>query len=184
MRNPNSLCSILVLAVSITLFPAILHAASAGDALTALKKFQSRCETGISYRDYGAALADANFQVKEFARSKEARQNPSLAHHISEALSHYKFAGFLWQLKIESGNYSVGIYENSAVWQAFLEMYPDGRVLMKHREYNGDDLGNVAFFSEIISYIWKQAGSEIEMADALASPSTARKSSRAHNGPK
>ena len=67
-----------ILCFIILLIPIFAYADNTKDAVMALKKMEARVQSGISYRDYGNALADAKFPVNLFMESIEVKKNPEL----------------------------------------------------------------------------------------------------------
>lgn len=158
-------------------------AGSSKQALTALKKFRSRCEVGISYRDYSKELADANYEVKEYLDSSEAKSNPKLTQCISGALLDYLHAGSLWEFKVNLCPGLELVPPNHDLWKLFIKSYPDAVYLMETRTTHNDILkknitSTDVYFPEIISYIWKQAGNKIDEASELMISKPATKSRR------
>jgi len=68
----------------------------ANDALLALKKLQAKTETGIAYNEYLSALGDANFAVKSFLDSEDAKSQPDLSSSLQEAIKWYRAASEVW----------------------------------------------------------------------------------------
>jgi hypothetical protein len=81
---------------------ATVYADSARDTVTALKKLQARCQSGVSYREYVNALGDAKFPVNLFIGSAEAQKFPDLTASINKAMKHYEYASTLWNTKMSS----------------------------------------------------------------------------------
>lgn len=66
---------IFVIVVSLfTFFSATAFAESTKEAIRALKKLEAKIEVGISYNDYSSALGGANFEVRMFLESPEAKE--------------------------------------------------------------------------------------------------------------
>jgi hypothetical protein len=72
----------------------------ATDALMALKRLQAKTETGIAYHDYSVALGDANFPVKLFLESENARTYPVFASSLRDAMKWYEAAAKVWERQI------------------------------------------------------------------------------------
>jgi hypothetical protein len=157
--------------------PSTAMAASAQEALTALKKLQSRCEIGISYRDYSGALADANYEVKEYKNSDAARQNQELKYIIAMALGDYIIAENIWEIKVGARKHFVE--PNDELWQLFLKIYPDAIYLMK-TEYSDilKKSTQSAYLEEMLSYAWGEAGKKIQKANALMAAGPSKKSKK------
>jgi hypothetical protein len=92
MKRINCYFALLV----IIILPGIAFGQSAKDAFKALKKLEAKCQSGISYRDYGPALGDAKFEFNMFLESEEAKIKPELANSINKAMGHYIAAGTIW----------------------------------------------------------------------------------------
>jgi hypothetical protein len=80
---------------------------SARQALKAFKKLEARVSTGISYRDYPAALADAKVEAEQFAGSRAAEGVPDVANLIRMIALRYEEALVLWNYKFRKD----GIYQ-------------------------------------------------------------------------
>ena len=128
------------------------------EALTALKKFQSRCDVGISYRDYAGALADVNYAVKEYLESTQATNNPDVAKSIRAAYMHYEIAGELWKLVLsQHSEFRNLIFPGTGIWKAFIAGYPEASYLMKTTQNTTS-----AWFPDMLSYIWGKAAENID----------------------
>jgi hypothetical protein len=86
--------------VFIFLFPSIGYTQSPKEAYRALKKIEARCQTGISYRDYGSSLGDAKFELNMFFEGPEAKDKPELVYFLKEAMKYYEEALDLWSRNI------------------------------------------------------------------------------------
>lgn len=163
----------VILSLTISL-PSAVFSATDDEALTSLKKFRSRCEVGISYAEYSSALADSQYQVKEYLESANAKRNPEFAQYISDALSDYRRAGLLWNIKatLPSGDY---VWEDNdgGLWVEFVKAYPDGVRLLQTSKYVGQ--GRYTLFSSMLSYIWEQASQKIVKASGLMDDRPPRK---------
>jgi peptidoglycan hydrolase CwlO-like protein len=73
---------------------------SAKEAVMALKKLQVRYQTGVSYKDYPTALADAKFPVQLYLESPEAESTPELSEALKNAISYLDKANEMVSLKM------------------------------------------------------------------------------------
>lgn len=146
--------------------PLTCYASKADDAFTSLKKFRARCQTGISYREYGAALADAQYQVNEYAASGEADRNREFGKLLLAALNDYRRAGVLWDWEVKISN-SSSIYEDDGIWPGFLAAYPNAVEILHTEGCNYREHGRCVRFHEALSYLWNQAGDRLDKASLL-----------------
>ena len=65
-------------------------------ALSAVKRFQTKLQTGLSYRDYSSALADAKFEVRQFIDNKSSVDAPDFIHMLNVIVRHYDLANTVW----------------------------------------------------------------------------------------
>ena len=76
--------------------------------------------------------------MKEYLESANAKRNPEFAQYISDALSDYRRAGLLWNIKatLPSGDY---VWEDNdgGLWVEFVKAYPDGVRLLQTSKYVG-----------------------------------------------
>ena len=84
-----------ILCFIILLIPIFAYADNTKDAVMALKKMEARVQSGISYRDYGNALADAKFPVNLFMESIEVKKNPGHSRPVPAAISLRQLAATL-----------------------------------------------------------------------------------------
>lgn len=80
---------------SFVIASSVFAAEQTNEAYRALRKFQSKCEVGISYRQYREALPDLDFAVKEFIENS-GNEAPNAAGFFSGALGEYKKASKVW----------------------------------------------------------------------------------------
>lgn len=131
---------IAAMVIGLTFTSILVFAQSGKEALFGLKKLQARCESGISYRDYSNAVADAKFPVNLFMESAEAKKFPELADSMKEVLKHYEYAGYLWNRKMSvrpesaadlEGNMLRGgfIVVNSSLGKELHNLYPETKVI-------------------------------------------------------
>ena len=79
------------------------HDEKATNAVLALKKVQAMVESGVSYRDYSHALAEASFPVKLFLESDVAKKAPEFSDFLKYSLKDYHAAQELWSEEIQKG---------------------------------------------------------------------------------
>lgn len=143
---------------------------SAKEALRGLKKLEARCESGISYRDYGPALGEAKFEVNLFLESQEAKENPELTKAISKAMNHYETAQTVWKQKFDGKYAELRFTPSSAMGGIILEDYPE---LNKDSNLGGALLtsGNltVIMIDVTLSHIWEEASKELKSATEIYS---------------
>ena len=72
-------------------------------ALKELKRLEVRVNTGVSYADYPALLANAKFEVQQFTDSRDATLLPEAVSAMTSALEHYDDARILWNYQFADG---------------------------------------------------------------------------------
>jgi len=176
----------LVIIGSILLFPSLVFAQSAKDAIRALKKLEARCQVGIAYVDYSPALGDAKFEVNMFLETQEAKQKPDfnlsgkslttynlLASSIQKTMEHYEYAQEAWQMKFGGYEYRDSIRHDDGKAKLILLLYPEadkpfyeGGVIV---EINSHVWGKVKAvdISMMIGFIWNEASKELDKAMGL-----------------
>lgn len=95
--------TVLLHLLFLLIVPSSVFGQSTKDAVLALKKLQVKVETGISYRDYASAVADAKFPVKLFLESSESKNDVGLSSSLQKAIEHYEFANSVWNVKFSCG---------------------------------------------------------------------------------
>jgi hypothetical protein len=70
----------------------------------AFTKIAATLETGVSYRDYPALLADANTELRLYADSADGKAHPAAVEGYRAALARYVEARELWSRKFEADN--------------------------------------------------------------------------------
>lgn len=173
---------VVVLFIIVLGLASMVFAAKGDEALTSLKKFQSRCEVGISYVEYAGALANVQYQVKEYFENNDEGVNPNLefAKCIVGALADYRAAGILWHLKVALKYDDITCErDDNALWLHFANLYPHGvqAVITEYREATGSG-GRCIYFPSMLSYIWEQAGQKIAKASKLMNDRPTRKSKK------
>ncbi|MGD0625120.1 MAG: hypothetical protein ABSB32_10420 [Thermodesulfobacteriota bacterium] len=154
------------------IFCSVSYGESAKEAFRGLKKLEARCQAGISYKDYGAALGDAKFEVNIFLESPEAKARPQLTDSIIRAMMHYENARHFWEYKFSgySRNYPeiLPYFVEEEVFRIYPEAnkeYKDGGALMRMKEY--DPESTKVHISCLLSFIWNEASKELKKAAEL-----------------
>ena len=152
---------IFIFVISI-MFSVPVFAQTAKDAVMGLKKLQARCQAGISYRDYGNALADAKFPVNLFMESAESKNTPELTESINKVINHYVSAGVVWNYKI-SNTTLMRINEPQGI--AVKKVYPQAPYLRVPSLWGKDD----EYYSvdELLPYMWEKASKELDNTTKL-----------------
>jgi len=166
----------LFIIVSLVLFPSLVFAQSAKDAVRALKKLEARCQAGISYKDYSPALGDAKFEVNMFMGTHEAKQKPELASSIQKAMQHYETAAFVWKLKFvgRGVNETLALDDYNRYGHTLIGAYPkmnkptrEGGSLITIEGWQTIPTETKIFISSALSIIWAYASDEIAKTDTL-----------------
>ena len=79
------------------IFSISVHAQSAKNAVRALEKLETQCESGVSYQDYRIALINAKLPVNSYLESPRSSNNSALTDSIKKVMAHYEFVGRAWQ---------------------------------------------------------------------------------------
>ena len=163
------LISTVVLALSLMTVPA--SAQSAKEAILALKKIEASCQSGISYMDYGPAVSDAKAPLNSFAGSEQAKKSPELTDSLNKVMSHYEYAGKIWQLRFNPFFQGYGIIEvNSSLGQEISASYP--KASAKDEKY---------IVEEILPVVWQAAAKDLETVMTLYTASEGDMSSEIEN---
>ena len=104
----------------------LVLAAKATSALQAIKKLQVRVETGVSYRDYPAVLADAKYAFSEFADSDAAKTLSESEQLMRVSITHYERAAEVWRTKFSGRGRVSEIFsrfENPSLYDQILSIY-------------------------------------------------------------
>lgn len=166
----NSLPILIFCFVAIVL-PSFAFGQSAKEAILALKKLDTRIETGISYKDYASVVADAKFPVKLFLESAEAKNEPQLAKSLSEILNLYDAAFSVWKWKYSERKVQHYIYanEDAEIFKEIIRVFSDAPV--HYAEYTKQSYMDI---DEVLSFIWQKASEELKVASDLLSKSDAK----------
>lgn len=130
--------------------------AAARDALKSIRRLQTKVQTGISYRDYSPALADAKLEVSMFVESSSGKKFPEFASLLSRAISHYEVANTLWKIKF-TGRYP-WLTDKEAI-KSLMAMYPEIAASKEERVH----------IVETMMRIWGAASKDIDQATKLLS---------------
>ncbi|MEW6615015.1 MAG: hypothetical protein AB1401_06065 [Thermodesulfobacteriota bacterium] len=146
------------------IFPTYAFGQSAKEAILALKKLQVKVQTGITYKEYSPAVAEAKFPVIVFLESPEGKLDTALSAYLSKAVRHYDNAISVWGIKFSSRRVESRIYadKNRELFEAVIRMYPDSPVnVTGYTKQSYIDIG------EMLSFIWTKASIELEKASGL-----------------
>jgi hypothetical protein len=141
-------------------------AQSSKEAYLALKKLEAKCETGISYKDYGTAVGETKFPVNMLLEGKEAANNKALAESISKAMGHYEIANTYWGMKFSSWKY--GVSKDSE--KGIISQYPNADKDSKSggaRLYIDVNKSNNIYVDFLLPVIWAEASKELENTSKL-----------------
>lgn len=143
--------------------------ASLRSAVLALRRLQSRVESGVSFTDYPAVLSEAKFGVSSvLSDSRSGPIAPAVADSLRTALTHYETAMEVWRVRFQS---SVGRplpsffrFENPGLFDRIRVSYPD---LPTTAGVTGPGFG----YSTALPHIWSKATEQTDLAEAaLAGP--------------
>ncbi len=167
------------IALSVLLFVFALStnafAQSAKEAVYALKKLQVQVQTGISYREYSPAVAEAKFPVKLYLESPEAQNTPQLSEALKNAVNHYDFANTVWGYKFSGQHVHYFIYDSpdKDFFNEIVSNYPDMPISQEGGLF-GPGRAKIDI-DDAISLMWKKASLEIKNAsDLLAKAETTK----------
>jgi hypothetical protein len=129
---------------------------AAKDALKSVRRLQAKVQTGISYRDYSPALADAKLEVTMFVESSSGKKLPEVAKLLSRAIGHYDIANSLWKIKFTE---RYAWLTDKDVTKTLMAMYPE-IAASKEERVN-------LHIEESVMMIWKAASKDIDEATKL-----------------
>ena len=142
---------------------------SSKEAITALKKLQMKCETGIVYNDYLPAVTEAKIPVMVYLESPASKNAPEFSEALSSALAQYELAGSIFEYMFSAG---AGQYflstQNPTLFNKIRQAYPELHI------YEQKDESGFSY-AQAIQIMWTRAASQIEKASEKM-PSAARKS--------
>jgi hypothetical protein len=138
----------------------------AKEAVMALKNIQSRCEMGISYKDYSPALAEVKIPVSLYLESTESKNTPNLSEALKMAIIHYDNAQKVWDDKYSGDkvrNYICSTF-SPTLYDRMKKNYPDIKVTE-----NSFIISSIPCFNidEALLVIWSKAASEVKKASDL-----------------
>ncbi len=130
------------------------------NALRAVRKLVTRVQTGISYRDYPAALSDAKLEVNSFSDGAFSGMNKEFSGHLLASIVHFEKALTVWRKRFSGG----GI-----LWDVLWDKDPLTQNLVN--EYAGmdrarDKWGKIPI-QAAVSVIWSEAADRAESAAAV-----------------
>lgn len=152
----------LAVAFVLTVTTGIAFAQSAQDAIVGLKKLDTQVDTGISYRDYSGALAEAKLPVRLFAEGPEAAANPEFVKSLLKSIEHYEFAKRVWDAKFSALDHEkmLGggfISAKGTLGQTIKERYPAAQLLDGYYP-----------LPTLLPFAWAEAEKEADAAAAIA----------------
>jgi hypothetical protein len=103
-------------------------AQSAGEALDALKLLQQKCESGISYQDYGPALDQVRKPVLRYLASAGSKSSPGFSGSLGKALTHYEYAGKVMRLRTDGNGYFLSS-QDPGLFDFLKKTYPELNVI-------------------------------------------------------
>ncbi len=162
----NKIAGILILTFVTFCHPSFVFAQSAKEALLALKKLEVRVESGISYRDYSSAVADAKFPVKLFLESSDSKNDNALSSAFQKAVEHYDFANSVWGQKFSCAGGSDVLFPECG-FNMFSKLKRDYPTI----PISTDSSGELVKIDTAILGIWKAASQEVQSASDLLSKS-------------
>ena len=128
---------------------------AAKDALKAARKLLSKTETGISYRDYSPALADAKLEISMFAESPAAKLYPDVTSLLLSAMAHFDLANTVWREKFAGGGRPYDRLYNKALTNTLIATYPILSKVMSE---------GYIYINDALPFIWAAAGEDIQKA--------------------
>ncbi|MHB8110530.1 MAG: hypothetical protein ACYDHW_10920 [Syntrophorhabdaceae bacterium] len=157
------------------LFFGTSYAQSAKDALLGLKKMQARVQSGISYKEYGAALGEARFPVNLYMESSESDDNEELKDAIKKAIEHYQFAGEVWQ---DSFRNRIGTISKT-MEPIVIVFYPVADKNIREGGARGGSGDSTFLMKEgVLPIVWREASTEIKIASDLLAQEDAKSQSK------
>jgi hypothetical protein len=156
---------IVILLLTIGSFSDVF-AQSAKEAITALKRLQMKCETGILYNDYIPALNEAKSPVMSYIESPASKNAPEFSEALGSALAHYELAGsvFEYMFHAGAGQHFVST-QNAKLFAKIRQAYPELHI------YEQKDESGFSY-AEAIQIMWTRAASQIETASEKIPSST------------
>ena len=133
-----------------------------------MQKLAARTEVGISYKDYGTILGEANYNVKPYLKNPDSNNNPKLKEVIQKTWTHYLMAHQTWE-------YQFARYSQSNTPHAFDRnsyIKTDAQaidLLIKNYPEVSQKIRNGRFLdvSDALAVIWHAASIELNFAVKL-----------------
>jgi hypothetical protein len=135
-------------------------AATANDALRALRRLTTRIETGISYRDYSPALSEAKLEVRTFADGAHASTNPELTERLGIAIAHFDLAHVVWQERFRSYGRPLDLLYDQNLSQRLAAAYPA-------MDSAKDSSTGRLLIQAAVTVIFKSAAQEVDAAASI-----------------
>lgn len=162
-----------ILGIALILFvglPGTAFGQTAKDAIEALQKLSSRCDMGISYKDYSPALGEANLKVKSYLENPESNKNPKLKESIQKTWGHFLMAKEAWDLRFARVGVAVipelltpgkGLTGESdkVVMSKLISSYPE----LSQKLIDGKSLA----LTDVVQVAWTYAAKELNFASRL-----------------
>jgi hypothetical protein len=161
--------TLLVTALTSIVLVGTAFGQTAKDAIEAMQKLGARTEVGISYKDYGPALGEANYKVKTYLENPESDKNPKLKGSIKKSWLCYLAVNQVWEYQFARGQSST---PNLLDRQSYLKTdAPFIDLLIKYHPEISQKIqdGRFLAFSDAIAVIWKEASQEVQFASKLLS---------------
>jgi len=157
-------CSIIYFIFIISLiFPISAHAQSVKNAVRALEKLETRCESGMSYLDYSIAVANAKLPVNFYLESSESSMNEALTASVKKAMTHYEFVESAWRDAIANGGTPTPFSEG-------MELEIIGRYPMTDKsisEGGARQNDRILMKEKVFAIIWEAASGELKKTTLL-----------------
>jgi hypothetical protein len=170
---------IFIFVISI-MFSVPVYAQTAKEAVMGLKKLQARVQSGISYRDYSNAVADAKFPVNLYMESADAKKYTELTESMNKAMEHYEFAGVVWQDAFS--NTAMRGSLTRPVENAIVKLYPQADKEIKDGGARSKDYGlNFLLKEAVFMIVWAEASKELGNTTRLLAKTEENSSSELSN---
>ena len=143
---------------------------SARRMLSALKRLETRVETGVSYRDYPSIVSDADFEVKQFSNEFGPRL-PDVGLNALKAMSDYQYVLAVWRMKFNQSSPSgrrpnEWVHEQSQI-QAVLSAYPSA--------YSARLSDGTLSIDRVLSIVWAEGSKKIKDVEQALSEANSKK---------
>lgn len=150
-------------------FVGFAYGQSAKDAIEALQKLSSRCETGISYRDYSSALGETNFNVKSYLENPESDKNPKLKECLRKTWVHFLTAKEVWDLRFARVGMAV-IPELLTPGKGFTgesDKVAMSQLISTYPELSQKVSDGYLALTDVVQIAWSSAAKELSFASRL-----------------